>query len=180
MSGLERRKMKTNPRPKELKPFKGHVGKMLDMMFKGTALTEMAKQVLITHDLDVWPERELKKKMNAKELDCLTNLKFRGELPRDSLTDPTKSFKGIESVLRVSVDEIVITQKGGRRTMLNKVTRISALNNKGSIVSSQELTEIIFVKGDAMAVLPSRILKKMMKEHVERGGAIFIEKVWAK
>lgn len=64
--------------------------------------------------------------------------------------------------------------------MLHKVTRISALNSKGAVVNSQELTEIAFVKGDAMAVLPSRILKKMLKEHVERGGAIFIEKIWAK
>lgn len=63
--------------------------------------------------------------------------------------------------------------------MLSKVVRITALNDKGSIVSSHELTEIAFVKGDAMAVMPSRILKTLMKE-VDKGGAIFIEKVWAK
>ena len=62
--------------------------------------------------------------------------------------------------------------------MLHKVVRIVVLNNKGSLVGSRELDEIIFSKNDSMTVLPSKILHEFMTE-VDKGGCIFIEKVWA-
>lgn len=62
--------------------------------------------------------------------------------------------------------------------MLHKVVRIVVLNNKGSLVGSRELDEIVFSKNGSMTVLPSKILHEFMAE-VDKGGAIFIEKVWA-
>lgn len=62
--------------------------------------------------------------------------------------------------------------------MLHKVVRIVVLNSKGSLIKSHELDEIGFNKNGAMNVLPSKILSEYMAE-VDKGGAIFIEKVWA-
>ena len=61
--------------------------------------------------------------------------------------------------------------------MLSKVVVIKALDSQGAVVARRELTEIVFHKNETMAVLPSKVLKSMMAV-VEKGGAIFIEKVW--
>ena len=67
---------------------------------------------------------------------------------------------------------------GRRKKMLHKIVRIVVLNSKGSLVGSRELDELAFSKNGSMTVLPSRILEEFMAE-VDKGGGIFIEKVWA-
>ena len=62
--------------------------------------------------------------------------------------------------------------------MLHKVVRIVVLNSKGLRIRSEELDEIVFNKDGSMSRLPSKVLHEMMAE-VDKGGGIFIEKVWA-
>ena len=81
-----------------------------------------------------------------------------------------------EHKLRSKIINIITA--GRRQLMLHKVVRIVTLNSKGSFMGSRELDEIGFNKNGAMNVLPSKILQEFMAE-VDKGGAIFIEKVWA-
>ena len=62
--------------------------------------------------------------------------------------------------------------------MLNKVVMITVLDNKGHTVDATELTEIAFNKDGSMGMLPSKVFLAGMRE-VEKGGAIFIEKIWS-
>lgn len=118
--------------------------------------------------------RKLKKEMDIKELDRLTNEKFKGSISElfKHIHEPAL----VEHKLRSRMINLITK---GRKTMLHKVIKIVALNSKGNIEAEHELTDITFAKNDAMAVLPSRVIKDMLKE-VDKGGAIFIEKVWNK
>ena len=121
-----------------------------------------------------------------KEIDRLTNEKFKDSasglfelMYKPALAEHKLRSKTINLITGELYNKAVNLVTKGRKAMFHKVIKIVAFNSKGTIVAQNELTDITFVKGDAMAVLPSRILKSMMKE-VEKGGAIFIEKVWAK
>lgn len=62
--------------------------------------------------------------------------------------------------------------------MLHRIVKITALNANGGIVAQQELAEITFRKRGGMTIVPSKVLQEMLKE-IDKGGAVFIEKVWA-
>lgn len=117
--------------------------------------------------------------MDMKEMDRLTIERFKkpfkgsaGSLleaiTRGMSLDPTKSFKGIESV---------ITEER-RKKMLTKAIKMTVYDSNGNMINGAELTKITFNKDGSMAMIPSRLLREMMAE-VEIGGAIFIEKIWA-
>ena len=107
----------------------------------------------------------------SKEIDRLTKLWFCDIWPRSRYTEPERTIHKMRSMAVKFTAE-------RRKKMLHKVVRIVVLNNKGSLVGSRELDEIGFNKNGSMNVLPAKILNEFMAE-VDKGGGIFIEKVWA-
>ena len=61
--------------------------------------------------------------------------------------------------------------------MLNKQIKISSFNEMGKLAEEYECEEVPFNKNGTMTLGHSKMFNRMLKK-VEKGGAVFIERIW--